>query len=162
MFNFLSLLLCYHLPFFHLCPWHPTSHLLSAKSFQRLLTCSSLCAPGPALARGKSVGCSHGKKEGCQVQLRLEDAGSITPSQGYSIAQASGTASELLPASLAKLITGAVTPPARPHCPPVPSWSPGYLVLFLSSQHYDGFLCIPEWQTLVLQDLQICKAFSRE
>ena len=29
------------------------------RAFRALLTCSFLCAPGPALARGKSVGCSH-------------------------------------------------------------------------------------------------------
>lgn len=83
-FNFLWLL-CVTTPFFQLCPWPPTNHLFSATSFQALLTCSFLCAPGPALARGKSVGCSH-EKEG-QAARCSYDSRMLTLSQSCSTLQ---------------------------------------------------------------------------
>lgn len=145
--NFLSLLLRYHFTSFLLCPQSPTNYLFSAESFQRFADMHLFIRLFSWSSNGQREvwRLLPGERKGCQGRHydSRTQAASLTLSQGYFTAQAwTETGSELLPASLENLLTLALH--TKPHCPPVPSQSPGNLLSFLSSWHCDGFLCIPE------------------
>lgn len=126
-------------------------------AFWNSLMCISFSgyAPGPAPARGKSGGCSQEKGEGCQVlcyDSRILAELFIWSQDYFSAHACIEPRSKLLPTSLAELVSWAVTLSFQATLS-TNSLLISLVLHFLSSQHYRDFLCIPEWQILILQNL---------